>query len=297
MRFAALLCVLALLLAGITSAQEPADEPATTPPADAAETAETDDPLAGEGELEDTWDSYKIKAYSIELSGGLFQGDEYLNLPVMGDQTQVEAGTQRVMSYDGTWWELDELDYENTYDGPIKELEDGITAGLRIGSYLTDSFHLDLAFSYTKTEAVLTMMNQADEDNVFREEIDRDDDVQILRGAIEMMYDIDGFGLLGFEPYLGFGFGGVITRFSNLEDEGGLFLTGTAGMRGRLMGDVSTFVQFNMTTFGMGRDELHYAKTVTFFDVSAGLSFFVDVVPGDVRERHEAEMAERRRAR
>jgi hypothetical protein len=262
----------------------------------AQEQAEADDPLAGEGEIEETWDSYKVKAYTIQVFGGLFGGDEYLNLPLMGDQTQVEEGTQRVMSFDGSWWELDELDY-TVYDAPIKEIEDGITAGVRVGTYLSNEFHLDLVFSYTKTEAYLSMINQDDPENPVREEIDRDDNVQILRGALEMMYDINDFSLFGFRPYLGFGFGGVITSFSNLEDVGGLFLIGTGGLRTNITESTSAFVQFDLTTYAMSRDELNYTETVTYTDITAGLAFFVDVVPGDVRARHEADMAERERNR
>ncbi len=278
--YQALFClfVMSLALAAVAQDQEP---PAT-------------DPLDDEGELEETWDSYKVKAYSIQVYGGLFGGDRYLDLPVMGEQTEVEEGTQRVMGYDGTWWELDELNY-NIYDAPVKTIEDGSTAGVRIGTYLTNDFHMDLSFSYTKTEAILTMVNKEDPDNLLREEIDRDPDVQVLRASVKMMYDLDSFSLLGISPYMGFGFGGVITRYSNLEDVGGLFLVGSAGLRREIAGTASAFVQFDLTTYAMSRDELHYKETVTFTDIAAGLSFFVDVVPADVRGRHDAEMAERRR--
>ncbi|MEZ4388643.1 MAG: hypothetical protein R3D98_13950 [Candidatus Krumholzibacteriia bacterium] len=277
--FQALFCVFAMAITVAAMAQE-ASAPA--------------DPLDSEGEIEETWDTYKVKAYTIQVYGGMFSGDRYLDLPVMGQQTQVEEGTQRVMSYDGTWWDLDELNY-NIYDGPIKTIEDGSTAGLRVGTYLADNFHMDLSLSFTKTEAVLTMVNKEDRNNLFREEIDRDPDVQILRGSLKMMYDLDSFDLLGVSPYLGFGFGGVITRYSNLEDVGGLFLVGTAGLRREIVGSTSAFVQFDMTTYAMSRDELNYSKTVTFTDIAAGLSFFVDVVPADVRSRHAADLAERRR--
>ncbi len=259
-------------------------------PAVAQEPVE-DDPLAEEGEVEETWDSYKVKANTVEVFGGLFGGDDYLNLPLMDDQTFVEEGTQRVMSFDGSFWELDELDY-NIYDAPIKEIEDGVTGGIRVGTYLSETFHLDLVFSYTRTEAFLSMINQHDEDNPVREEIDRDDNVQIMRGALEMMYDINAVDVFGIKPYLGFGFGGVITSFSNLEDVGGLFLIGSAGLRRQFSDNVSAFTQFDLTTYSMSREELHYDKTVSYIDISVGVSFFVDIVPPDVRTRHEAELAE-----
>jgi len=276
--FPAMFCVLAMVFSTVALAQE-APAPA--------------DPLESAGEVEETWDNFKVKAYTIQVFGGLFGGDTFLELPVMGDQTEVEEGIQRVMSYDGTWWELDELDY-TIYDGPTKTIEDGSTAGLRIGTYLADGFHLDLTVSYTKTEAILTMVNQEDPDNPFREEIDRDPDVQVLRGSLKAMYDLDQVDFFGIRPYLGFGFGGVITRFSNLEDEGGLFLVGTAGLTRKLAANASLFAQFDMTTFAFGREELHYTETVTFTDMMVGVSFFLDRVPEDIRGRHDAEVAERR---
>jgi len=278
--FLALTCSLAMALSVEAVAQEPP----------------TADPLDDEGVVADTWDSYLVKSYSIQVFGGLFGGDRYLDLPVMGQQTEVEEGTQRVMSYDGTWWELDELDYTR-YDGPVKTIEDGLTAGVHIGTYLADSFHMDLTLSYTRTEAFLTMVDKSDRDNMVTEEIDRDDNVQILRASLKMMYDLDNVRMLGTSPYLGFGFGGVITRFSNLDDRGGLFLVGSAGIRREIARDISAFIQFDVTAMAMDRDELHYNKTVAFTDITAGLSLFLDVVPGDVRSRHLADQADRRQRR
>lgn len=251
------------------------------------------DPLESEIAEELTWKDYKIKSYTIQLFGGMFGGDTFLELPVMGEQTEVQEGSQRVMGFNGEWWKLDELDYTR-FDGPIKTLEDGTTFGFRIGAYLSDRFHLDLALAYSSTEAVLTMVN-TDEDDLPRVEIDRDPSVQVLRSSLQMAYDLNNFELFGFRPYLGFGFGGIITRFSNLGDEGGLFVVGTGGFRRHMAGSASAFIQFDLTTFTMARDELHYTETMSYTDITAGISFWVDVVPQDVRSLHEAEMTKRRR--
>jgi len=296
--FLALCCCFVLVVAAASALAQ--DEPANDPlEADAAEPEATADPLEAdrsEAQPELTWQDYKIKAYKIRLFGGRFGGDEYLSLPVKGDRTYLTEGSDLVASYDGTLWEVDELDY-NIYDGPIKELEDGFTFGVRVGSYLTDNFHLDLALSYSSSEAVLTMVNTEDPENQFREEIDRDTSVQVFRGGLEMIYDFDRFRLLGFYPYLGFGFGGVINRFSNLEDVNSLYLVGTIGLEHQLFANTSAFAQFNVTTFAMDRQELHYNETVTFTDVTVGLSFFIDVVPADIRALHASEMAEAARRR
>lgn len=264
-----------------------------------AQSDPTDDPLEAprDEERELTWSDYAVKAYTIQVFGGWFGGSEYLNLPLKGPRTYLQE-LDRVMGYNGEWWpngdQEGQLDY-NIYDSPIKTIEDGQTFGLKIGSYLTEQFHLDIYFSYTATEAVLTMINTEDEDNLFRTEIDRDPDVQILRGALLLTYDLDTFDIFGFSPYMGLGFGGILNRFSNLPDVGGLFLMGAAGLNRPISGNVSAFVQGDLTAFSMSRDELHYTKSVVYKNISAGISLFFDTVPPDIRALRESQLAERRR--
>lgn len=78
--FLALLCLFAMTLSVTALAQDPP----------------SDDPLDEEGEVAETWDNYMVKAYSIQFFGGLFGGDRYLDLPVMGEQTEVLEGSQRL---------------------------------------------------------------------------------------------------------------------------------------------------------------------------------------------------------
>lgn len=255
-----------------------------------AQNAEAGDPLEADTEPEPElgWDDYAIKGYSIEFFGGMFGGDTYLDLPVKGPRTEVEEGSDNVRAYDGTWLQRGS-NIEEYYDGPTKVLENGITLGFKVGSYLTENFHLDLVFSYTRSEAVLTMVNSEDEENPVREEISRDDSVQIIRGGLEMVYDIDRFGLVGFHPYFGFGVGGLIHRFSALEDRGELYLVGTFGAKRQLFGNASAFVQFDLTNYSISREELDYNTNMMVTDITVGLSFFMDVVPGDVRAARAAE--------
>jgi hypothetical protein len=281
--FPALICVLALVLATSVAV---------------AQQAAQDDPLEADGEAEPAqrWEDYTVKAYKISVFGGVFGGDEYLNLPVKSDRTQVEEGSDWVMGFDGTFWTPDELDYE-IYDGPIKTIENGWTAGFKVGSYLTEEFHVDLVFSYSSSQAVLTMVNADDPENQFREEIDRDESVQIFRGAVTLMYDLRRWDLWGISPYFGFGFGGVLNTFSNLEDRGGLFLVGSFGLERHIAGSTSIFAQFDYTTFTMSRHELEYTETVAYTDILLGLSFLIDVVPPEVRALREAELEDAQRRR
>lgn len=286
--FLAALCALVLTL---SSALVYAQEAASEEPRE-------DDPLEADAEAEPeyTWDDYAVKGYAIEIFGGVFNGDRYLDLPVKGDRTQVEEGSDYVMGYDGTLWGPDELDY-TIYDGPVKTLEDGYTLGVKVASYLTESFHVDLSLAYSSSEAQLTMVNSEDPENPVREEIDRDAGVQIFRGGLSATYDLRRFDLWGIYPYLGFGFGGVIVRYSALEDVGALYLVGTGGLKKHLFGGTSAFFQFDLTNYSMSRDELHYKKSITFTDLTFGLSFFIDTVPPEVRSLHEAEQEEASRRR
>jgi hypothetical protein len=289
----AFICALAMLLpAARASAQDAA----------ADSTAAVDvDPLEIDAEVEPeyTWDDYTVKAYAIEIFGGAFNGDRYLDLPVKDDRTQVEEGSDWVMGYDGNLLTPDRLDYE-VYDGPVKTLENGFSVGLKVASYLSEQFHIDLSLTYSSTEAQLTMVNTEDPENPFREElpeingvnVSRDSGVQIFRGGVSGTYDLSQFRLWGIYPYIGFGFGGIIVRYTALEDVGALYLVGTGGLKRHLFGSASAFFQFDLTNFSMSRDELEYKKNVTFTDLTLGLSFFIDRVPAEVRSLHEAEQAE-----
>jgi hypothetical protein len=267
-----------------------------------------DDPLESSilDEPELTWSDYTVKAYTVQIFGGWFGGTQYLNLPLTGPRAQY-AELPLIMSYSGDWWqhgtEEGELNYHRPtrsgpgWDSPIKTIEDGITLGLKLCSYIGNQVHIDLLFAYSSAQASLTMVNREDEDNVYRAEIDRDPNVQVLRAAMQISYDIHELSLVGLRPYLGIGFGGVLNRFSNLPDRGGLFLIGTFGLQRQLTDTFAFFVQGNLTAFAMSREELHYTKTVTYKDVSAGISLYFDAVPADIRALHETQQAERRQRR
>jgi hypothetical protein len=196
------------------------------------------------------------------------------------------------MSYDGEWLIYD----RRIHDAPIKTIEDATGFGVKIGSWLNDNVHIDLTFSYVGTEASLTMINKTPEtpagDDTFREEISRDTDVTVFRAGIGLSYEMRQFELLGIHPYVGFGFGGIITRFSAIDDTGELFFNGSLGITRPISGDLAIFAQYDMTTFAMSRDELHYTERVSFSDLRLGVSWFIDVVPPDVRALHEAEAKE-----
>ncbi len=252
------LCAICLLLGpSAVRAQDPADP--------AAPAADTPEPALEAVDLEPemTYEDYTIKGYTIAVFGGAFSGDEYLNLPVRGERTYEDEGADNVMSYDGEW-----LIYNrDIYDAPVKTLEDGTGLGFKIASWLNDNVHVDLVFSYVGTEAVLTMVNKTLEPPA-PEEISRDTDVTIFRAGFGLSYELRQFELLGIHPYVGFGFGGVIVRYSAIDDTGELFFNGNFGLTRPISQNLSIFAQFDLTTFAMSRDELQYTERVNLSDLS-----------------------------
>lgn len=286
---------LMLTPAGV-GAQTPADPPSPTTPPVVTTPAERDaafDSLDNADiEPEMAYSDYTIKGYTISVFGGAFGGDEYLNLPVRGPRTFEDEGADNVMAYDGNW-----LVYNRQiHDGPIKTINDATGFGLKVGSWLNDNVHVDLVLSYVATEAVLTMVNKTpdteDANDTFREEMSRDDGVKVYRAGVNLTYEARQFEFFGIHPYVGFGFGGIITRFSVIDDTGELFFNGNLGLDRPITDNVSVFAQADMTTFAMSRDELTYTKQVNFLDFRLGLSWFIDVLPAGVRAAHEQDLQE-----
>ena len=265
------LLVLVLLLgSGIVFAQEqPASDAEAEAPADEIT----------------TYGDYTVKAYSISLYGGLFSGDTFFELPpVASDRTFVEQGTNRVMGYDGEWLPLD----PEIWDAPRKTIKSGSTFGITIGVFLSDLFHFDLDFSYSKTKATTTMQNNSDPDDIHRELVDEDPDISVFTGGVSLIYDGRPATFYNMFPYVGFGLGGVINRFSHLEDATGLYLMGVAGLKWEFTEWLSAFGQVNVRTFSMATQEVEYNTQVTYTQFVLGVSFFIDVLPPEVRAAHEA---------
>jgi hypothetical protein len=281
------LCVFCSLLGtSVVRAQDPAEP--------AAPTTGSPEPTVVVADLEPemVYGDYTIKGYTISVFAGAFSGDEYLNLPLRGERTYEDEGADNVMSYDGDW-----LSYNRDInDAPVKTLEDATGFGFKVGSWLNDNVHVDLVFSYVSTEAVLTMINKTPEtpatDDMYREEMSRDTDVTVFRAGVGLSYELRQFELLGIHPYVGFGFGGIITGFSAIDDKGELFFNGNFGLTRPVSQNLSIFAQFDLTTFAMSRAELNYTERVNITDARFGLAWFIDVVPAEVRALHEADIKE-----
>ena len=272
----ALICALFTLVFGVFGATSLAQE---SPPADP-------DPAATEGEEpppEVPVEEYKVKAYSLAFWGGWFSGGTFLELQPLADRTQLEEGSDLIWKYNGdvfTDQELNQGDW--VYDGARKEILPGVAMGGIIGMYLSEHFHLDIEASISKSRAITTFNNN-DPSNLegpYREELDADEDFTVYMGGLNMVYDAKTFSLDGIYPFVGFGIGGIINRFSELEDKTALFFQMFGGINFPLAESLMLFTQLNATTFSFGTEELQYGKQVTYTTWRMGLNWVINVVPG-----------------
>ena len=89
--------------------------------------------------------------------------------------------------------------------------------------------------------------------------------------------------MFGVTPRLGFGLGGVINRYSELEDITGLYLQGLFGLEYELFDNLSISGQVDVSTFAFQVEELGYSNMVAYKTYSLGISWFIDVIPPQVR--------------
>jgi hypothetical protein len=298
-----LLCVpmcLAALLSGSSSAaraQDPdkASETSRTTPDDVSveKPVEASGQAAADSAAEATppatpelaWSDYTIKAYTLTVWGGTFSGATYLENRPLEPRTILTEGAGDIVAYDGTV--LTESRDRRHYDAATKEIKSGDSFGARIGVYISDDFHLDLMGSYASGEAATSMLYTEDPDNapnrVERVQVDSDPGFKVYRGGLSLMYNAHPASFFGIVPRLGFGLGGIINRFSVLEDKTALYLEGNFGLSYGIFDGLDLGAQVDLTTFALQVDELGYSQMVNYATYSVGLSWFIDRVPEPVR--------------
>ncbi len=277
--------ILSLFLAACLTGGAVAVLAQDTPPA--KET--TVDPDAAETDLQ--WGDYTVKAYTLSFWGGSSSGATYLELPELYFRTLLTPGASDVVGYDGEV--LPESRQWPKYDAPVKEIKAGDAFGGRIGIYIADDFHLDMLASYAKGEAVTSMIYTEDPDGApnksERVVVDSDPGFKVYKGGLALMYNATPATIFGIVPRLGFGLGGIINRFSVLEDKTALYLEGSLGMHYEVVNNLELGLQVDLTNFAFQVDELGYANMTNYTTYSVGLTWFIDRVPAPVRAAHMAE--------
>ncbi len=273
----------ALGLGSLAAAAEvkPAAAPAATDPK--AAVAEAPAPA-----LE--WKDYKVKGYRLSLYGGSFSGATYLDLKRLGERTILTPGAANVMGYNGEI--LAQSADDPHYMAPRKLIEPGTAIGGRIGIYLGDDVHMDLVGNYMTGRATTSMLYNKDGDRNSadwnRVTVDTDDGFRALKGGISMMYDARPATFFGVMPSLGFGLGGIINGYSQLEDKTALYLEGNFGLSFQPMDKLQIVARADLAVFAFKVDELGYSNMVGYRNFTVGAAWFLDAVPADVRAKHDA---------
>ncbi len=234
---------------------------------------------------------YMVKAYTLTGFYGTFSGATYLENQPLDDRTVLEEGAGDIISFDGGVL-LESRDTDH-YDAATKEIKSGPAFGGRVGLYVNKDFHMDLVGTYATGKAVTTMRymsNPDDPSTAVRVQVDEDPDFSLIKGGIHLSYDAQPATFFGITPKLGFGLGGMINRFSHLEDKTALYLEGNFGLETNISKNLSVIGQVDLTTFAFEVDELGYSNIVKYTTFTLGLSWYIDVVPASVRAEHLAEL-------
>ncbi|PID79579.1 hypothetical protein CSB20_09705 [bacterium DOLZORAL124_64_63] len=268
------------------SQDEPAQEEGAPAPESAALEAAEEDLLE--------YSDYMAKAYALTPYFGNFSGATYLENQRLSDRTVLTQGAGDIIGYDGEVLTVSQ-DVDH-YDAAIKKIESGPAFGIRFAIYANKDFHLDLIGGYATGKAVTSMLYTPDPDNrdiYERRIVDEDDGYSLVKGGVHLGYDAHTAAFWGFTPKLGFGLGGLINRYTVLADKGALYLEGNFGLQKPLFKNLDLIAQADLTTFAYEVDELGYSNMVNYVTYSIGLSYFIDVIPNDVKTRYQAELEAR----
>jgi hypothetical protein len=225
--------------------------------------------------------NYRLKKVSLALYGGTFSGGTFLELPTPGPRTQVEEGADAVYRYDGLPFTT--LD-SRFYSAPIKEIKSSTQVGGTIGFYLSDQFHLDLQLAMASSRATTSFLfadPRTTAADTVRVQVDEDPGFKALMGGAGLAFDATSLSFAGITPVAGCAFGGIINRFTELEDKTALYFQVGVGFYHDFGSKIRLSTQFAATTFSFAREELSYGKQVTYTSMSLGLAYLVDMIPGD----------------
>jgi len=280
--------------AGPVLAQEPDEQDPVAPPTPAQEQrdqGEDEDPapLPEGGPQEQPDDDaepipeeepeseplFQVHRIELNLFGGYMWGDTYLQLPdILDPLITFDQGADLIVDFND--------DPVPSLRAPQKEMKAGIMLGGFASFYLGKNFGMQLMGSYGRSEAVLTGQTDLD-DNRF--EVDRTD-VEIFRGAGNIIYNLGREEKWPVRPYVNLGFGGVLNKYPAVDDVTALFFLYGGGFSGPLFGNFRWDVGGNFTLYTFETDEVSLDSMVTFPALFAGVTWRYDV-PGVGDETEE----------
>ncbi|MDO9695809.1 MAG: hypothetical protein Q7W56_13900 [Candidatus Latescibacteria bacterium] len=239
-----------------------------------------------------------IKKIAISFGGGYYSGSTYFELPTIDLRAQVAPGSNTLTLFNGQELDLGIQRRPNCLDAPIKKIVPGQAANVRLGFYISDDFHMDLYGSYARSKAELSLLRYQDGEIAGRVEPDelkrwtdelyasqgidggfRDEDFRSFTGGANLVYDASAIRMFGLTPQFGTGFGGVINRFTTLEDKTALYFQLFGGLLMPLGDHLRVDLRGTATTFSFATEEVTYAQQVTMFVGSLGVTWLFDVKP------------------
>jgi len=225
-----------------------------------------------------------IKKVAFSFSAGTYSGATFFELPVQDDRAAVEQGAHFVTLYNGEVMELPDGLTPNRLDAPRKEIESGSFFEGRIGFYLSDNFHIDLMGGLALSEANLSLVQI--EDGMILGRISgteaegyRDSSFSSYMGGVQLGYDGHALETLGLTPNFGMGLGGVINRFSVLEDKTALFFQLYGELMVPLKGGLQAKGRVTATSYSFQTEEVTYTEQLTTTTLTLGLTWIFDVKP------------------
>jgi len=239
----------------------------------------------------------RIKTISLSFGGGYYSGCSYFELPLIHPNAQIAEGSNNLWLFDGEYLDLGTGDADRYFDSPIKEINPGTLFSGNIGFYLSENFHVDLSASMARSTADITVIEVNDDipgerfqptgdhdflqndtrfqgDNPFHE-----DDFKLYAGGITLMYDATNLRKGILLPYFGCGLGGVINRFSALEDKTALYFQFVSGAYIPVTDRFMISADIRATTYSLGTEEVIYAKEIFNTTFTLGATWMIDVKP------------------
>jgi hypothetical protein len=225
-----------------------------------------------------------IKKITISFDGGTYSGAQYFSLPALDDRAQLEEGTNIVTLFNNDELNLgDELPV-NGFTAPRKEIDSGQAYSARVGFYLNDSFHVDLLASLAIAEARFSALEYVDGFAVGRvggtEEMGWvDKGFKAYQGGVQLGFDAHSLKRFGMVPAFGMGFGGIINRFTLLEDKTALYFQLYGELSHSLGDHFKLTSRYTATTYSLNTEEVDYAEQVTTFNMTLGVTWLFDAKP------------------
>ncbi len=226
-----------------------------------------------------------IKRIAISFSGGTYSGATFFKLPPLDDRAQLEEGTNIITLFNGEELDLgEEVPVDEGFGAPVKKIDSGHFVEGRIGFYLNESFHLDLVGGLVLADASLSVLQYDGGEPLGRitgtvENGFLDTGHTAFMGGFQFGYDGHQLKKFGLTPNFGLGFGGIIDRFTVLEDKTALFFQLFGELSYPAFDNIEIRARVTTTTYSFRTEEVRYTEQITASNFTLGFTWLFDANP------------------